>query len=196
MTTLCLYLLAGLVAHKLVWEVLKRPRGRRPQGAREGRPSQSPVLALVKAVKIAILVGVVAQTVVSMRMDVLPITDSPFNLRVAGVLIYTAGLLIAVLGRLQLGDNWSDIETAKVLRHQGVVARGLYAYVRHPIYVGDLLLLLGLQLSLNSWLVLMVGLLAPVVLWKAVREEEMLAMSLPGYDAYRAHTKRFIPFVV
>jgi len=189
MIWLRIYLLAGLVAHKALWEALKR----RPANGAAKRGRQPIGVKLVKAVKIAILLGVVAQT---MAPYVFPITPSPFTLRVIGVLIYTAGLAIALLGRIQLGSNWSDIETAQALRNQAVVSRGLYRYIRHPIYVGDLLLLAGLELSLNSWLVLAVGFLAPVVLWKAAREEKMLAASLPGYDAYCAQTKRFIPFVV
>jgi protein-S-isoprenylcysteine O-methyltransferase Ste14 len=100
------------------------------------------------------------------------------------------------VSRLQLGSNWSDIETAKVLRDQAVVAIGVYRYIRHPIYVGDLLLLIGLQLSLNSWLVIAALLISPVVLWQAITEEKMLVESLPGYGAYCMRTKRFIPFVV
>ncbi|MCG3160266.1 MAG: hypothetical protein JMDDDDMK_01335 [Acidobacteria bacterium] len=189
MIWLRIYLLAGLVVHKALWEALKR----RSSGGAAKRAPQPLSLRLVKGVKVAILLGVVAQT---MAPEILPISSSPFWLRVAGVLIYTAGLIVALLGRIQLGDSWSDIETAQVLRNQAVVSRGLYRYIRHPIYVGDLLLLAGLELSLNSWLALAVGLLAPVVLWKAVREERMLAESLPGYDAYCVQTKRFIPFIV
>jgi protein-S-isoprenylcysteine O-methyltransferase Ste14 len=81
------------------------------------------------------------------------------------------------------------------LPSQGVVASGVYAYVRHPIYVGDLLLLLGLELALNSWLVAGVLILAPVVVLKAIKEERMLAEELPGYDSYCHRSKRFIPFV-
>ncbi|MGE0126712.1 MAG: isoprenylcysteine carboxylmethyltransferase family protein [Blastocatellales bacterium] len=189
MIWLRIYLLLGLVVHKALWEALKR----RSSGSEAKQDGQPVSLKLVKAVKIAILLGIVAQT---MSPDIFPITSSPFWLRVIGVLIYTAGQVIAMLGRLQLGENWSDIETAQVLRDQAVVSRGLYRYIRHPIYVGDLMLLAGLELSLNSWLVLTVGLLAPVVLLKAVREEKMLMKSLPGYVAYCAQTKRFIPFVV
>lgn len=189
MIWLRIYLLTGLIAHKALWEALKR----RSSGGAAKQERQSLSLRLIKGAKIAILLGVVAQT---MAPDILPISSSPFWLRVTGVSIYTAGLVVALLGRLQLGESWSDIETAQVLRDQAVVSRGLYRYIRHPIYVGDLMLLAGLELSLNSWLALAVGLLAPVVLWKAVREEKMLMESLPGYDAYCAQTKRFIPFVV
>jgi len=190
MIFLRIYLLAGLIAHKALWEALKRRSAAGGAPPNERRPVR---IKLVKGVKIAILIGVIAQT---MTPDVLPITSSPFAMRLAGVLIYTAGLVIAMLGRVQLGSNWSDIEAARAPRERDVVSHGLYRYIRHPIYVGDLTLLAGLELSLNSWLALAVGLLAPSVLWMAVREERMLAASLPGYKAYCAQTKRFIPFVV
>lgn len=197
MLFLRIYLLAGLVLHKTIWEALKRRRGSF-KGSVETEQALLPssgsiAVKLVKAVKVAILIGIAAQTLLP---DVLPIMSAPFALRIVGCLIYTIGLLIAIFGRLALGENWSDIEAAQVLGGHKVVANGLYRLIRHPIYVGDLLLLLGLELSLNSWLVLGVVLLVPVVLLQAMREEEELANSLPGYAAYRAQTKRFIPFVV
>jgi protein-S-isoprenylcysteine O-methyltransferase Ste14 len=117
-------------------------------------------------------------------------------LRLSGTIIYTAGLWIAIRGRTQLGDNWSNIETAQVLREQAVVAEGPYRFIRHPIYVGDLMLLLGLELALNSMLVFAGLALVPVVLWQAVQEEKKLIRALPGYEAYCAETKRFIPFLI
>lgn len=181
MDFLRLYLLAGLVLHKLVWEIMKR---KAPGGARGP--------AAVRAVKLAMLAGIVAQTLMP---DVLPIAAGPAAWRLAGVVIYTAGLSLAVAGRVQLGANWSDIESAGVLANQVVVETGVYRYVRHPIYTGDLALLLGLELALNSWLVLGVVLLAPVVVRQALKEERMLAASLPGYAAYCSRTRRFVPFL-
>jgi protein-S-isoprenylcysteine O-methyltransferase Ste14 len=183
-----LYLLTGLVVHKLVWEVLKRRRA----------PSTSPApqsvwAMLLKGVKITILAGLVAQTLSS---EILPIAGNPLLLRLLGVPLYTFGLCVAILGRTQLGDNWADIEAAQIVQHQSVVATGLYRYIRHPIYTGDLAMLLGLELSLNSWLVLGVGVLVPYVVWRTVREERMLSEQLPGYDVYRTRTRRFVPFVI
>jgi len=196
MLFLRIYLLAGLVVHKAVWEILKRRSAhaasvncRPPKTA---GPRALP-LQLVKAVKVAILLGIAAQTLLP---DILPISQDPIMLRIAGTLIFTAGLVIAVRGRVELGANWSDIEAAKVLTNQAVISSGLYRLIRHPIYVGDLLLLFGLELALNSWLVLGVLLLAPAVLWQAVREEKKLVRALPGYQDYCTNTKRFIPFIV
>jgi protein-S-isoprenylcysteine O-methyltransferase Ste14 len=190
MTFLRIYMLTGLVAHKVVWELLKRSA----TSATAGKgPRPSLFLGFVKSVKICILVGIIVQ---SLSPEILPISAEPFAIRLVGVIIFTSGLLVAVLSRIHLGNNWSDIEAGQVLSEHAVVNKGVYAYVRHPIYVGDLLLLLGLELSLNSWLVLGVAVLAPIVLWKAVREERMLVNELPGYRVYCSQTKRFIPFIV
>jgi protein-S-isoprenylcysteine O-methyltransferase Ste14 len=172
-----------------VWEFLKRS----VTTPGTSKTPQSVFLRMVKTVKIGILLGIIVQT---LSPEILPITSNPAALRIVGVVIFTGGLLIAVLSRIHLGNNWADIETGQVLARQTVVSKGIYAYVRHPIYVGDILLLLGLELCLNSWLVIVAALLAPIVLWKAVQEEKMLVNDLPGYRIYCAQTKRFIPFIV
>lgn len=187
MLILQIYLLSGLVFHKVVWEMLKQ------KGAEKPKESSSPVLLAIKAVKIFILFGVIVQIWLP---EILPIASDLFPLRVAGTLVYTIGLITAIAARFQLGDNWANIETGQILKRQEVVSNGVYAYIRHPIYSGDLLLLLGLELALNSWLVLGVLILAPIVMRQAIKEEKMLAGALPGYDAYCLRTKRFIPFVI
>lgn len=181
------YLILGMLAHKLAWEVLKR----RPS-SKTAKPATAFSVKVVKAVKVAILLALFAQTLLP---DVLPISSEPGILRLTGVTLFTAGLGMAIIARLQLGRNWSDIESAGVLSGQIVVGEGLYRFVRHPIYTGDLLLLIGMQLALNSWCVLLAISLVPVVFRKAVQEERMLIRRLPGYEAYCRRTKRFVPFV-
>jgi protein-S-isoprenylcysteine O-methyltransferase Ste14 len=187
------YLLLGLLAHKALWEVLKR----RGPGNGDVAPTVKPRVQIVKLVKLAILLGILAQTMIP--WDVLPIMptlDDSIPLRAAGGILYTFGLVVAVLGRLHLGNNWSDIEVNRIQDKHQTVTTGIYAYLRHPIYVGDLLLLTGLELALNSWLVLGVLALTPIVLMKAVKEEKVLAANLTGYDDYARRVKRFIPYVV
>jgi protein-S-isoprenylcysteine O-methyltransferase Ste14 len=179
------YLLAGLLFHKAVWEVMKTRKAK--------RGSERLGLRLVKAVKMGILAGIIVQCFLP---NVLPISADSAGIRSAGALVFTIGLATAVVGRLQLGKNWSDIEGAKVLPEQRVVAAGLYRFVRHPIYAGDLCLLAGLELALNSWLVFGALALIPIVYRQAAREEGMLVTQLAGYDEYCRRTKRFIPFVV
>lgn len=187
MLILQIYLLFGLVLHKVVWELLKQKSAEKPT------ETKSLTLIFIKAVKISILLGLVTQIWLP---EIVPISENPFTLRTVGTIIYTIGLLTAIAARFQLGDNWANIETGQVLQRQKVVAKGVYAFIRHPIYTGDLLLLLGLELALNSWLVLGVFVLAPVVMIQALKEEKMLVQKLSGYDVYCARTKRFIPFVI
>jgi protein-S-isoprenylcysteine O-methyltransferase Ste14 len=76
-----------------------------------------------------------------------------------------------------------------------LVAAGIYRYVRHPIYLGDLLLVLGLELALNSWLVLGALLLAAYIHRQTRGEERKLLVTLPGYADYCRRTTRFLPFI-
>jgi protein-S-isoprenylcysteine O-methyltransferase Ste14 len=184
------YLLAGLVLHKVLWETMKR---RQHQHA----PPHAPLplkTHLVKFIKLLILAAIIGQTV--LPMDILPISGDPVMIRMAGVFIFTLGLLTAIAARIQLGSNWSDIEEGKIADRHAVVSSGIYGYIRHPIYTGDILLLLGLELCLNSWLVLGLVLLVPVVARQAIKEEQKLVTALPDYAEYIRRTRRFIPFLV
>lgn len=184
------YLFAGLAAHKILWELLKR---RHDQSSQQSAPRNTPFLQIVKAGKIVVTIGLFVQLFLP---EILPITDNALVPHIVGVFLYTFGLLIAILARLELGNNWSDIETGLVKPNHMLVNRGVYRYIRHPIYTGDLAMLLGFELCLNSWLVLAVVILAIPTIYGAVREEKMLAETVTGYQAYRTQTKRFIPFVI
>ncbi|HEU4370449.1 MAG TPA: isoprenylcysteine carboxylmethyltransferase family protein [Methylomirabilota bacterium] len=182
-----LLLFLGLVAHKAVWEILKRAD--RP----ERRAAVPVLLRLVKALKIGVLAFLLVQT---LFLEVLPIAATPGRLQVLGGALYLLGLATAIAARVQLGRNWLDLESFDVLPSQTIVDRGIYRYVRHPIYTGDLLLVTGLELALNSWLVLAAVPLAAFVVRQVLAEETLLARTLPSYARYCAGTKRFIPFVV
>jgi len=185
-----LYLFAGLVLHKAVWIVMKR---RDQTGAATTGKSHSLHIRLARLVKLVILLLIAVQIFL---VDVLPILDEPLALRIVGGMLYTLGLVTAVLGRVQLGSSWSDIEIGNVAVDSQVISGGVYRYLRHPIYVGDLLLLLGLELSLNSWLVGVAAAMVPPVVVRAIQEEQSLRKVLTGYEDYARRTKRFIPFIV
>ncbi len=82
-------------------------------------------------------------------------------------------------------------------RGQTVVSSGPYHYVRHPLYSGFVLFVLGTAFLLGSWSGLLVGLvLMLMAARRAVLEERMLREELHGYDVYMAQVKsRFIPHV-
>ncbi len=174
-------LLLGLILHKVVWEVMKKgERAPRQTASINTGSLKSRLKSLVKLGKIFVLAFLVVQTI---ALNVLPISDQPTGLRIVGMIIYLVGLSLAITGRVQLGKNWANIEDYQVITGQSLVQSGVYRQIRHPIYTGDILLLLGLELAMNSWLVLGV---IPLALYVAKQAENRRGLigakvtSLPG----------------
>jgi protein-S-isoprenylcysteine O-methyltransferase Ste14 len=70
---------------------------------------------------------------------------------------------------------------------QQVVTTGPYALVRHPMYAGALILLLGVPLALGSWWGVFSAIpITAVIVWRLFDEEKFLAQNLPGYMEYCA----------
>jgi protein-S-isoprenylcysteine O-methyltransferase Ste14 len=80
---------------------------------------------------------------------------------------------------------------------QKVISTGPYALVRHPNYVGDLVLAIGIPLALGSWWVLVVlVLLIPSLVWRIFDEEKLLKKDFPGYEEYtRIVHYRLVPYL-
>lgn len=82
-------------------------------------------------------------------------------------------------------------------RKQHVISTGVYGFVRHPLYLGCVLLMLGAPLLLGSIVGLIISVIAAVVLvLRIIGEEKMLVNELEGYTEYKQKvTYRLIPFV-
>jgi len=87
--------------------------------------------------------------------------------------------------------------TIEVQEKQQVVSTGLYGIVRHPMYMGAIILLLFTPIALGSYYGLIPVLaLTVVIIYRAIDEEEDLKENLVGYTEYCEKVKyRFIPFV-
>lgn len=110
-----------------------------------------------------------------------------------GVALTAAGLLLAIWARLYLGKNWSGLVTVK--HDHELVRTGPYRFVRHPIYSGILLALLGTTLCRrNVW-----GFLGLVIVWlglwlKSRLEEGFMVQTFGSqYDDYRRTTGAIVP---
>jgi protein-S-isoprenylcysteine O-methyltransferase Ste14 len=82
-------------------------------------------------------------------------------------------------------------------RKHHVVSTGVYGFVRHPMYLGGILLFIGTPLELGSLYGLLVGVVIPILLaTRILGEEKMLTTELEGYSDYKKKVKyRLIPFV-
>jgi protein-S-isoprenylcysteine O-methyltransferase Ste14 len=109
-----------------------------------------------------------------------------------GNLLLIGGLLIVVVGALGLSSSFTVMPRPK--EEGELVTTGLYRFVRNPIYAGLIAATIGASLGSASWLALvMSGLLAFVLDLKTRREEVFLRERFPGYAAYAARTRKFIP---
>jgi len=116
-------------------------------------------------------------------------------IRWVGLGLTAAGCAFAVWARAMLGSNWSGTVTVK--QNHESIRSGPYAIVRHPIYSGFLLGLLGTALSVGEARGL-IALALAFVGWfvKARVEEQFMVEQFNGdYVRYIRDVKRLIPFV-
>jgi protein-S-isoprenylcysteine O-methyltransferase Ste14 len=107
-----------------------------------------------------------------------------------------SGLAVAFWARYILADNWSGMVTFK--EGHELVRRGPYRYVRHPIYTGVLLMLLGTTILVGDLSGVVAFLLVLASFWFKLRQEEaLLSRHFPeAYPAYRREVRALIPFVL
>jgi protein-S-isoprenylcysteine O-methyltransferase Ste14 len=82
-------------------------------------------------------------------------------------------------------------------RKQQVVSTGVYGFVRHPMYLGGILLFMGAPLFLGSFYgTFVAALMSFLLIFRISGEEKMLVKDLPGYADYRGKVKyRLVPFI-
>jgi protein-S-isoprenylcysteine O-methyltransferase Ste14 len=94
-------------------------------------------------------------------------------------------------------ENTFTSATIEVKDEQQVISTGPYAVIRHPMYSGAFIMLLGIPLALGSWWAfIFVFLLFAAIIWRLLEEEKFLSKNLPGYTGYRQKVRyRLIPFI-
>jgi protein-S-isoprenylcysteine O-methyltransferase Ste14 len=112
-----------------------------------------------------------------------------------GLAVLVAGLLVTVWARRHLGRNWSGTITVK--EEHSLVRGGPYRYVRHPIYSGLILALIGTVIGIGDWRALIgAALIAVSFAIKLSFEERMLA---PVFGEqlvrYRAEVPALFPHI-
>ena len=92
-------------------------------------------------------------------------------------------------------ENHYAARVVEVEQGQKVIDTGPYAIVRHPMYLGILVLYIVSPLALGSyWAVLPMLLMIPILVARLRNEETVLVRDLPGYADYMQRTKyRLVP---
>jgi protein-S-isoprenylcysteine O-methyltransferase Ste14 len=112
---------------------------------------------------------------------------------VIGDLLCTMGVGLAIWARTILGRNWGMPMSRK--EDPELVTAGPYSVIRHPIYTGLLLAILGSALATSlAWLLPLIF-CCFYFLYSARQEEKLMLAQFPqSYPAYMARTKMLIPF--
>jgi len=118
----------------------------------------------------------------------------PTFVALLGDILVAVGLYIVFL---VFRENTFTSATIEVTDEQKVISTGPYAVIRHPMYSGAFIMLLGIPLALGSWWAfIFVFLLFAAIVWRLLEEEKFLAKNLPGYKSYRQRVRyRLIPLI-
>ena len=122
---------------------------------------------------------------------------APWNVFfVVGAVLVVIGLIIRILSILTLKRSFT-YSVAQV-EDQKLIDTGLYKFIRHPGYLGQLLIFLGLAVALSNWLSILL-MMIPVTIGYiyriSVEEKFMAAQMGETYLNYQKRTKRIIPFI-
>jgi protein-S-isoprenylcysteine O-methyltransferase Ste14 len=120
-----------------------------------------------------------------------PLTTS---VSVIGDVLVAIGLGLAMLAIIQNGYAAANVT---VESGQTLTSTGLYALVRHPMYTGNIVLMLGIPLALGSYWGLLLVVPGLIVLVLRIHDEEdLLEQELSGYRAYEQQVHyRLVPYV-
>jgi protein-S-isoprenylcysteine O-methyltransferase Ste14 len=132
---------------------------------------------------------------------VVPALDYRFGWSAVPLASVIAGNALVAIGFfvifLVYRENSFTAATIQLAEGQKVISTGPYAIVRHPMYAGGTLYLIGTPLALGSyWGLAAVAAMLPILIWRLLDEERFLAADLPGYPEYQRQVRyRLVPFV-
>jgi protein-S-isoprenylcysteine O-methyltransferase Ste14 len=129
-------------------------------------------------------------------LSVLPIPGNIILFQWVGLALIVAGTRICIVARKQMGANWVHGAEYQIKQKQELVTTGIYAYIRHPIYMGVFLMYIGSELIAGSYLVISFLAFFFIFSVQAKREEKILLVHFGDrYREYMKKTKMLVPFV-
>jgi protein-S-isoprenylcysteine O-methyltransferase Ste14 len=121
-------------------------------------------------------------------------TGNPWLLGI-GLAVFVIGLALAVWARVYLGRNWGMPMSQKA--DPELVTTGPYGSIRHPIYSGIILAMVGTAIAVSPYWLIAAAILGAYFLFSAVSEERTMARLFPAaYPPYKRATKMLIPYVL
>ena len=111
-----------------------------------------------------------------------------------GLALFVLGVALAVWARVYIGANWGTPMSQK--EDPELVTTGPYARVRHPIYSGIILAMIGTAVAVSTYWIAPVLVLGVYFTFSANREECYMLERFPDtYPEYKRSTKILIPYI-
>jgi isoprenylcysteine carboxyl methyltransferase (ICMT) family protein YpbQ len=112
-----------------------------------------------------------------------------------GFALFVLGLALAVWARVFLGGNWGTPMSEKV--DGTLVTTGPYRYIRHPIYSGLILAMVGTALAVTTYWLIAAAVIGAYFVYSASVEERTMTRLFPNtYPVYKHSTHMLIPFIL
>lgn len=113
-----------------------------------------------------------------------------------GFILISIGLIIRILSILTLKQQFI-YSVVKIENHQ-LIETGLYKWIRHPGYLGQLIIFIGISITISNWLSI-IGMIIPVVIgyiYRIKTEERFMTQQMgENYLKYKKRTRRLIPLI-
>lgn len=116
-------------------------------------------------------------------------------IQVFGLILTIIGVVISIMARRDLGTNWAHAAEFQIRRNQVLVTHGIYKYIRHPIYSGMMLSIVGAELVAGSYLFVVLFIILLIFGYRqALQEEELLIRQFgKRYLEYMKTSTMFLP---
>lgn len=145
----------------------------------------------VKRDIVFVLIQFIFFTLYFLNLNVVEI-QFPVWTAVISIVFSLLGVVIILFGIINLNDNITPFPTPR--KNSSLISKGIYAYVRHPIYAGILVLMFSYAFFSDSIFRLVISLLLGFIFYfKSNLEERLLVQRFPEYNRYRKTTGRFFP---
>jgi len=129
-------------------------------------------------------------------LKVLPF-DPTTAVQILGFIIVSLGFATSMFARKELGANWAHGAEYQIKESHTLTTSGIYGYVRHPIYAGLFLAVIGAEIVAGSFVFLLLLLALPIAATIQAKNEERILTEKFGseYISYMDKTKMLIPYI-
>jgi protein-S-isoprenylcysteine O-methyltransferase Ste14 len=141
------------------------------------------------------------QLIIFLLGFIIPGFDKRFGWSNVPFIIVIIADIVILLGYLLIffvfKQNSYASRIIEVEKDQKIISSGLYGFVRHPMYIGVIIMFVPTPIALGSyWGLIPIATIPLALIFRIINEEKVLCKDLPGYKDYCQKTKyRLIPYI-